>query len=339
MWTFVKSFSTYRTTKKAPVISSTLIIDSLDAEASSAVVAGTEITPLDVGNWLIIDGLVYRISAVKPQTDRAQLTLVAPVDVFSRPLEYFEQSVGQTIGNYIAEQLEEHWIQCEDPAYAIPYLSVSGSDTSVFSAPELDSAGCYRLDEYARLMRRTYGTTLRFRDGGAALLCEISSPPETRRQISFDDGKSQLQTLDYSASGTAKLTVICDVDTGEKDDGGNAITYRQRSTWYLAEDGSASDSVPPRRATGEWTTITVSKPEDVETKVLETFAKNKTNHKLEFWSSMDLPVRCICTFFVYGVPITSDITLKRKSSSDNRYFYRCGELATTASEKLRGAIR
>lgn len=339
MEAFVKSFSTYRTIKSAAVITSALTLDSLSAENSTVTVVGTEIGQSDAGNWLVIDGGVYAISIVKPQTDRTLLTLTSPIEVFSRPLEYFAPDLGQSIGGFIGQQLTEHWTECSDAAYALSYLTVSGSDTTAFVAPELDKDGCYKLSEYIRLMRRSYRTTVRFADAGAALACTISTPPVGSHNVSFDDGRSQLQNLDYSASGTAKLTVLCDVDTGETDSDGEPILFRQRTTWYLAEDGSISQDVPARRAAGTWDTISVSKPEDVESKVIETFAKNKTNHKLEFWSTLDLNVNDNCLFYAYGDTLRSYISYKRRSSEDSRYYYKSGELATTATEKLRGAIK
>lgn len=339
MWAFVKSFVTYRTIKMAAVITSALTLDSLSAENSTVTVVGTSIGQSDVGNWLVIDGGVYAISVVKPQSDRTLLTLTSPLDAFSRTLEFFEQSANQTVGNFIAQQLTEHWISCADPAYALPYLRVSNLDTTPLSPPELDKDGCYTLSEYARLMRRSYRTTMRFFDEGDTMACKISTPPPETHNVSFEDGRSQLQNLDYSSSGTAKLTVLCDVDTGEKNDDGEPILLRQRSTWYLAEDGSASQSIPARRAAGTWSTISVSKPEDVEAKVIETFAKNKSNHKLEFWSTLVLNVQDNCTFYAYGEILRSYISYKRKSSEDSRYYYKSGELATTATEKLRGVIK
>lgn len=339
MQAFVKSFATYKTTRMAAVITSALTLDSLSAENSTVTVVGTEIGQSDAGSWLVIDGGVYFITGVKPQTDRTLLTLASPVDAFTRPLEFFDQSANQTIGRFIAQQLTEHWIECTDPAYALAYLTVSNLDTTAFVPPELDKNGCFKLSEYIRLMRRSYRITVRFSDGGTALVCTISMPPAESRNVSFEDGRSQLQNLDYSSSGTAKLTVLCDVDTGEKDDDGDAIVERQRSTWYLAADGSVSQTVPSRRASGTWDTISVNKPEDVEAKVIETFAKNKTNHKLEFWSTLDLDVQDDCTFFVYGESLHSYISYKRKSSEDSRYYYKSGELATTATEKLRGVVK
>lgn len=339
MWAFVKSFATYRTIRMAAVISSALTLDSLSAENSTVTVVGTEIGQSDAGNWLVIDGGVYAITGVKPQTDRTLLTLSSPVEAFSRPLEFSEQAAKQTVGNFIVQQLTDNWIECTDAAYALTYLTASNLDTTAFSPPELDNNGCFKLSEYIRLMRRSYRVTVRFSDGGDELLCNISTPPAVSRNISFDDGRSQFQNLDYSASGTAKLTVLCDVDTGEKDDDGEAIVTRQRSTWYLAEDGSVSQTVPARRASGTWDTISVKKPEEVEAKVIETFAKNKTNHKLEFWSTLDLNVQDNCTFYAYGGILRSYISYKRKSSEDKRFYYKSGELATTATEKLRGVSK
>lgn len=339
MLAYVKSFATYRTIKSAAVLTSALTLDSLSAENSTVTVVGTEIGQSNTGDWLVIDGGVYAISIVKPQTDRTLLTLTSPIEAFSRPLEYFAPALGLSIGGFIAQQLTEHWVECEDPTYALPYLTVSSLDTSPFAAPELDNNDCYKLSEYIRLMRRSYRVVVRFADGGTGLACTISTQPAASHNVSFDDGRSQLQNLDYSSSGTAKLTVLCDVETDQTDANGEPIVQRQRTTWYLAEDGSISQSIPSRRASGTWETISVNKPEAVEQKVIETFAKNKTNHKLEFWSTLELAVQDDCLFFAYGDALRSYISYKRKSSEDSRYYYKSGELATTATEKLRGAIK
>jgi hypothetical protein len=336
---FVKSFATYRTIKKAPVLSSALVLDSLDADTSTVTVKGTEIGRSDTGNWLIVDGNIYQISAVKPQKDRTMLTLVSPMDAFNRTLEFDEQVAHPTAGAFVADVLQKNWVTCDDPVYSVNYLVVSDSDTTPYTPPELDSNGCFALPAYCRLLRKSYRTAVTFRDAGELLICSISRIPEAVRKISFEDGNSQLQSVDYSKSGTAKLTVLQDVDTGVKDDSGNAILRRDRSVWYLAEDGSISQVEPARRAVGKWATIVIKGAGDVRAKVIETFAKNKANHKLEFWSTRDLNVQDACTFMVYGDVLQSYISYKRKSSEDKRFYYKSGELATTATEKLRGATK
>lgn len=336
MYAYVKSFSTYRTIKQVVAVSWDLTLDSLSSDNSTVTVFGSDIGYGNTGDWLIIDGNVYHIKLVKPQSDWTLLTLESPLDAFSRPLEYFDQPISQTVGGFIRETLLTQWTNGDDPAYCTPYLEVSGSDTTRFETPDLDDSGFFALADYVRLMRKTYRTTVQFKDARTSLVCVISSQSDEPHQVSFDDGRSQLKSVDYSSSGIAKLTSICDVDTGEVDSSGNPVTYRQRRTWYLAEDGSVSETVPARRAAGTWEVITVRKPEDVESKVLQKFAKNKSSHKLEFWSDRNLQVLDVCTFYLYGEMLTSYISCKRKSSSDQRFYYKSGELATTATEKLRG---
>lgn len=339
MEVFVKSFTTYRTIKQASTISCSLILDSLERESSTIAVAGAAIDRSDAGNWLIADGQVFRIADVKPETDRTTLTLEEPLQAFQRLLELEIQPNDQTVGGFIADQLQKHWAACDDPAYALPYLSVSVSDTTAFVPPELDSSGCFSLPDYARLMRKAYRVTLRFADAGSSLACTAQAVPATSRQVSFEDGRSQLQSVAYSYSGLAKVTALQDIDTGEKDAAGNAVYLRERSNWYLSEDGEISQLIPARRAPGEWGRVHVKGNEDVRAKVVEAFAKNKANHKLEFWSLLDLNVQTDCTFLVYGQLLRSYISYKRKSSTDNRFFYKSGELATTATEKLKGVIK
>ena len=336
---FVKSFATYRTIKKAAVISSALTLDSLEADTSTVTVEGTAIGRSDTGNWLIVDSNIFLISQVKPQEGRTLLTLLSPLDAFSRPLEPVEQPAGQTVGGFVQSMLQTNWIACDDAAYAMPYLIVSNSDTTAYRAPETENNGCFRLADYCRLMRKLFRVKVRFFDAGDSLGCAISRTPAASRQVSFEDGHSQLQSVDYSASGIAKLTVLHTVDTGETDENGEKITATERTVWYLSESGEISRTIPARRAAGEWSAIAISGNVDPETKAAETFAKNKANHKLEFWSSLDLAVQDDCTFYVYGELLHSYITYKRKSSADSRFYYKSGELATTATEKLRGAMK
>lgn len=336
MEAFVKSFSTYRTIKKSAVLSSALTVDSLEKDNTTVTVKGTDINRSDTGNWLVINGMIFWISNIKPQEDRTLLTLLSPLDAFSRPLQLASQPSGQTIGGFAEDVLRDEWILCDDPAYAMPYLIVSNLDATEFVPPELGNNNCFSFPEYMRLMRKSARVKIAFQDAGAYLSCVIEKQPAVYKQISFEDGKSQLQSVDYSSSGTAKITALLEVDTGKTDSTGEPIIEYRSSYWYLSESGEISQEVPSRRASGTWDTILVKKNGDVAAKVAETFAKNKSNHKLEFWSTRDLNIQDECTFLVYGELLKSYISYKRKDSTDKRFYYKSGELATTATEKLRG---
>lgn len=339
MEVFVKSFATYRTVKRATSISSALVLDSLEKETSTVTVKGTSINRADTGNWLITDGGVYMISNVKPETDRTLLTLLSPLDAFARPLELSAQTSGQTVGGFVAAQLRSNWASEADPVYAMPYLTVSDSDTTAFVPPETANGGTFVLSDYCRLMRKSYRVTVKFYDAGNSLRCEVRKTPAASKQVPFGDGRSFLQSVAYSASGLAKLTVLHDVETGEKDENGNKVYTRERSIWYLSESGEISQLLPARRASGEWGNLYIQGNKIVEEEVVKTFSKNKSNHKLEFWSTLDLDVQTDCTFTVYGELLRSCISYKRKSSEDKRFYYKSGELATTATEKLRGVLK
>lgn len=339
MIAFVKSFASYRTIGKVNIISSALAIDSISGDASTVTISGTAIKRSNIGDWLIVDGMVYRISAVKPQNEQTTITLAFPEDVFSRALELSLQQIPNTTGAFIAAAIHANWIVCDDPSYAIPYLVVSDSDTTKYVPPDVDNSGCFNLADYYRLMRKSFQVTLQFQDAQNQLLCKIIKKYPERHQIVFGDGRSQLQSLDYAVAGTSKITVLHDISTGEKDSDGNNIVTRSRTTWYLAEDGSVSQLIPARRVAGKWETMYISGESNVEDKVIEAFAKNKTDHKLEFWSTLDLSVQDRCTFLVGGELLQSNISYKRKNNSDNRYYYKSGELPTRATEKLKGAAK
>lgn len=339
MEVFVKSFSTYRTIKHATVVSSSLVVDAIDFEKSEVVLKGDIVNRSDAGNWLVAEGLVFLISDVSLEAGQARLTLAFPLDVFARSLELGTQPNDQTIGGFIGSQMQTHWTSCDDPIYAMSYLVVSNLDTNPFVPPDVDSSGCFSLPDYCRLMRKSYRVAVRFEDGGSNLLCTVLTEPVVSRKIFFDDGQSQLGKATYSSSGLAKITVLHDIDTGERNEAGDPVYLRERTDWYLSESGDVSQLIPDRRASGQWKTIFVRGSEDVRSKVVEAFAKDRKNHKVEFFSTLDLAVHTDCQILVHGEVIRSYISYKRKNSADNRFYYKAGDLATTATEKLKGVLK
>lgn len=329
MMCYVKRYSDYKAIRQATVLSSSLVLDSLDVENSAVTVLGTGIGVENTGDWLLIDGHVYTIAQVKPRAENTQLSLASPLDAFTRPLIYAPPLIGGTIGSFVAASLDSGWVQEADPVYAMPYLTVSDLDTRPFVEPELDSAGCLVLPDYLRLMRKSYQVQIVFRDAGSQLQCIIQDYVPAQRQVSFDAGRSQLQSADFGTAGYAKITAIQEVADSEQ---------RVSTTWYLAEDGTVSNTVPDQRAAGSWGIISVTAKQVLEEKVVEAFAKNRSGHKLEFWSKLDLQIQDACSCMVSGRLLRSYVSYKRKDSSDTRFFYKAGELATTASDKLKKTV-
>lgn len=339
MEVFVKDFTTYRTIKQVTLIHSALVIDSLDSETSSLTVRGLKIDQEDTGNWLIIDSVVYQIAAVAPVDDKTELTLRHPLDAFLRPIALQTQVSNQTIGGFVSDAMQKNWIEENDPMYAIPYLVVSNLDTTAYVAPEVDEGGYFILSDYCRLMRKSCRVSVTFSDTGNQLLCTIARVPVATRNVSFADGRSLLESVTYGTSGYTKLTVLHDIKTGEKNTDGSDIYAREVTTWYLSEDGEVSQLIPSRRSKGKWGILCLKDSPNVEEKVIEEFSKNRSGHKLTFWSALNIEVNTNCTFVVHGSVLRSYISYKRKDSTSKRFYYKAGELATTVTEKIKGVIR
>ena len=331
---FLKNFEAFKTMRQLDVIASSLCIESADAQGSTVTVVGDDIPRSYNGAWLIIDGLLFLIEKLTPQEGRTLISLLSPIDAFKRPLVY--SSGSSSIGQFITDVLTDNWIEQPDGVYALPYLKIENVDGSAFVQPTVDEDGLFILTDYIREVRRLYNVKLNFNVVGDSIQLRIEKVDRPSRKVLFDDGHSQLETAAYSKSGLAKLTVVQPVFTGETDEAGDKVYINTYTDWYLADDGSVSTTIPARRATGEWDVLTIRDKDDPQTKVLQTFAKNSASHKIEFWSDRQLNVFDNCTFYVHGEILNSYISYVGKRSTDKRYFYRSGELATTATEKLKG---
>ena len=339
MEVFVKNFSAYQTIKKASVVDSSLVIDSYDSESSTVVVRGFEIDNEDVGNWIVIDNVVYQISGVAPGDGQTAITLQSPLDAFYRPILLQKQTSNQTVGGFIQSVLLKNWINESDLLYALPYLVVSNLDTTAYVPPESAESNCFVLADYARLMRRSYGVTLTFANSGEKLICTILKRSPAAQNVSFSDGRSFLESVSYGSSAYAKLTVYNDIKTGEKDSAGDPIYTREVTTWYLSEDGTASQLIPARRSTGSWGVLQLKDCENVSAKVIEEFSKNRSGLKIEFWSVLNLDVGTNCVFAINNKLTKSHVVYKRKDNANSRFYYKAGELKTTVTEKLKGVLR
>ena len=125
------------------------------------------------------------------------------------------------------------------------------------------------------------------------------------------DGSEQLVSQAFSKDTVGKVTF-------------EGIDY------YLKKDGSIVTVCPPdrERVSGEWVVSDSETPEEI-------FAKNTASHKIEWMSFKKLGLYDPVRFRLNGSVYESYITYIQKSSSDSRYRYRSGELATTLTEKIR----
>lgn len=349
MQAYIKSFSAFRTVLARDALSYDLCLDSVEPAGSSVTLVGQGIPRSFAGSWLVIDRNLFSIDQITPQDGRTVLQLLAPGDFFDRKLLYTAPAAGATCGDFIAQVLQENWIDQADGVYAMPYMNVSTLDNVPFIEPTLDDYGLFSLSDYIRLVRRLRGVLTTFQVQQDTMVVRILDTPTTTHSVVFNDGHSQLETAAYSKSGAAKITTIHPVaiitgydDRGrplyELDQNGEIVYDTQTQDWYLSISGAVTPTVPGARASGEWLTLTVRTKDDPELKAQEQFAKNAESHKLEFWSDRNLDVLDACAFRVYDEVLSSYISYKGRRSTDGRWFYRSGELATSMTEKLKGMM-
>lgn len=320
MKAYIKNFAAMRTQRSMDVIASAMCLESSTQEASTVTVTDTGVTRDNAGGWLILNGGVWLIDQITPQEGRTLLQCLSPLDAFSRPLVYSEPAAGTSIGGWIAQLLAEHWRDQVDGVYAMPYLDIENVDTTAFVAPTVDEAGLFSLTAYMRQVWQLYGVKTSFSLDGNSLRVRIARISRADRNVVFTDGQSQLESAAYSRSGVAKITAI---------QGGVA------TDWYLSDNGVASTTIPDRRAQGTWEVLTLSDRDIPEEKVLAAFAKNAESHKIEFWSTRQYSAFDNLTIRLNGEVLRSYVSYVGTRSNDDRYFYKSGELAVTAAEKLR----
>lgn len=333
---FIKRFSDFQTVGALNVLSSSLCIDSAEQEGSTVTVVGNDVPRSLAGSWAIIDDMIYTISTVTPQDGRTLLALAAPGDAFSRLLPYTAPTSGSG-GAFAAAELTTNYINQPDTQYALPYMSVSNLDTTAFLPPETDSNGLYALSDYLRLLRRMRGIKPVFSVSGDTLALVLTPVAKTARNVPFNDGHSQLASVAFSDSGLAKITTRHSVASKSTD--GDTVYDIETADFYLTETGDVVTTPPARRVHGAWLTLPVAAKDDPAVKAAERFAKASSSHKIEFWSDQELAVFDPCTFKIYGEDMESYISYAGRRSTDNRWYYRSGELLLTATEKLKGLVK
>ncbi len=277
------------------------------------------------GNWLLLNGDLWLVESSKPTDGLNQMKVRDPLYAFDRKLIYSGTSQ-TTVESFIAACFNSYYKSISDSAYKMPYLTITSSGATAFLAPELDSGDCFTLCDYGEAARAS-GIDIRFIYGKNHIEVQIAPHSAQVTNIVMDDGHYQLLSETYSRETVAKVTVR------QKETVNEVVSYRD-VTYYLSASGAVSTSVPANRAQGKWETIiTRYGSDDPLEKAKELFDKNVKSHKIEFWSDQEMenytPVRIR---FKRGLLFDTRITKIKKTSTDRRVLYTCGNLPTTLTE-------
>jgi len=245
MIAFVKSRKNFKTVAAAEAVSWDVPIASIEDDVGSITLCGTTVSRGNEGDFLIMNGHIWLIDQVSPEE---QQTVVNVMDVrcaFDRSLPYTESDL--SIGNYLAQELEQHYKACPDDAYAMPYLQISNTDMTAFLGPTVTD-GLYSLKTYMRKVNRLRDVVVRFSVSADSLLVSIAHRDRPTHNVLFDDGRSQLISRSYSRSSVAKVTAY---------QNGTGVDY------YLTENGDITTTVPIRRVDGEWRVVALEEEADM----------------------------------------------------------------------------
>lgn len=330
----IKTRPAFRTLRQAAVLDYTLVLDSLEDMSSAARVKG-EIPRSCVGGWLILSDAVWLISSITPGRGDTDLGLQGPGEAFSRPRLYTAYS--GTVGGFLTRELAAYRDE-SDAVYALPYLVVHDYDNTPFVLPELDDNGLYILADYLRQIHANLGVEVSFRPEGSGLAATIRRRNPSSLTLLEGDGHVSLQADTYARTAVAKVTTVQPVDTGEVDENEEKIFETQMQDWFLASDGSVSNTEPPSRAQGEWVTTVVSEKNDAQEAASAIFAKNGESHKLQIWSDTRYQVRDSFRLRLKsGEVITGEISAVTRVRGDRRWLYQAGSLPVTLTDKVRRA--
>lgn len=323
MVAMLKHMTDFVTYKQMPVLSYDLALASTDAYKSSATAPPNAATQTDRDAWFIFRGHVWLLSAVTPKDSSTSLRLLDPINAFDRDVFYTEPAAGTTTEAYVAELLETEFKLQTDSFFAMPYLDIAYTGETAFQAPETGANGIFNVMEYLHTLESDLSITVALTISGKKLCVQIGHRAVAARQVIFDDGHNQLVKQSFGAGGVSKVTTLQ----------GGTLT-----DWYLAEDGSISNTVPAKRAAGRWELIIPGDEDDVEAKVQEAFEQNAASHKIEFWSDRAYALGDPVRFRINKQIFNGAISFVGIQAGDNRYYYKSGELAVSLVDKLRGVV-
>lgn len=319
MVAFIKRRKDFRTIASAEVVNYDVPIASISDDVGTILLYDTTVTRGNEGDFLIMDGHIWLIEQVAPAELQTTVTVTDVAAAFDRLLPFVEESV--SIGSFLAQQLADHYRNVSDLDYQMPYLEITNLDNTEFLGPTVTD-GLFNLRTYMRKVNRLRDVQVLFSVSQNKLNILIQPRQRPSHNIIFEDGTSQLISRSYSRSSIAKVT---------------AYQYGEAHTYYLSADGKVTTQEPVFRAEGKWEVLALEETEDLEEKVLDIFSQNSNSHKIEWRSTKHYELYDTVVLRLDGGLMSSYVSYIGISSADSRYYYKSGELATTLTERLKGA--
>lgn len=323
MTAFIKHRSTFATIASGYVSEWDVPLASASDDSGTILLVGCNGRGNE-GDFLILDSRVWLIDTVDVQDGQTTLKVVSPINIFDRTTIYSASLARTTIEAFIVARINADYVTVSDTFYRKPFILASSENKTPWLAPEIDDNNLYCLKSYIETVQRLYNICLDFCVNGDTLCIHVVQKTKGSAQIVFTDGHAQLLTESYSRKAVSKITTI------------QSETTRQ---WYLSDSGEIYSSPPQNRPKGEWKVMVLKEKDDPLEKVSAEFAKNKFSHKIEFKSDREYALFDDVLIRLADTLVSSQIAYVGKSSKDNRYHYKSGELAVTLTERIKGVVR
>ncbi len=284
------------------------------------------------GQWLVLisngngapmpEQSLWVIKSVTPNENSITVTVQDAFNAFYRshimPLGY------TTTGALLAALFNINYKNQADTEYAMPYLTVSNTDSTPLIPPDLTDDTIFVMCNYLRkVSQRGVKIKISLAGNGTGVAVDISTINTPKQTLIMGDGHSQLVSQDFSSNITSKVTVVI----------GGVNNY-----YYLQADGSISTTAPSPRIAGKWETIVLREDGDALEEATKIFEKNSAALKIEFYSDKLLEYCAPVTIVADGHVSDANISFIGISSDDYRYHYIAGDMPVTLLDKLKLAL-
>lgn len=324
MVAFIKRRSDFKTVASANVSAWDVPLASTEDDAGSVVLVGEQASRGSEGDFLILDGQIWVIGEISYDKGQAQVKVEDILSLFERSLFYTAPGAGVKVEDWIKGQIEQHYKNCTDRVYALPYLDITADGETSWYSPDIDDSGLYVLRDYIETVHRLYGVQIDAFVTGDRLCLDVERRTRNEYRVVFTDGTAQLISEAYSRKSVAKITTV------------QGATVMD---WYLSSAGVISNTPPESRVAGEWKMLVLKDRDVAADKVAAQFAKNSCSHKVEFMSTRAFALYDNVQLRLGESVVSSYISFIGTASGDNRFRYKTGELKTKLTETVKGVIK
>lgn len=323
MYLWIRSMKSWTHLARLSALQFDVPIESAGSDTGSITVAGE--TKDFTGEWAILDGHLLFIKSCSPKSGRTTFSVLTPERAFTRQLWYTGDG-SEEYGTFIYSVLNSEYKSQSDAMYAMPYLSLSNTDTTAFTFP-VEAQETYSLTDIM-IAAINAGVKFEWTPDHEKLSLAISTMSIASHNVIFSSSHHQIKSQSYNGSLVVKATVR---QVQKEDD---VITILSTGTFYWHPNGTVSSTPPSPRIAGDWALVDV----DAETPLLdgatEAMADNTIGYKIEFWSDREYAIGDELQFRIRDILTSGKVTMIRIKSGDNRYLYRAGSADVTLTEKI-----